>query len=79
LPWPVSPDNSAIKPGVGQINTIALVADGSTIYLLVNDGIIAVIHDTSYTQGYIGLVAFSEKGTTKTEVAYRNLKVWVDE
>ena len=67
--------SSAINTGPGQSNRIAVVANDSTITLYVNSQRIDSLTETSYSQGQIGLIA-SDTGSTVTEVAYSNVKVW---
>ncbi len=65
----------AITTGYNQLNTIAVVADGSTLDLYVNHTKIDSVSDkTSTGAGFIGLAAGAY--TVPTEVAYSNAKVW---
>ncbi len=71
----VNKSSPAITTGYKQLNTIAVVADGSTLDLYVNHQKIARVSDnTSTGAGYIGLAAGAYNGPT--EVAYSNAKVW---
>jgi hypothetical protein len=69
--------SSAIHQSLGQINVVAVVAQGSTITLYVNHQQITSVTDSTYSHGQIGLVAspFSNNGHA-TEVVYSNAKVW---
>ena len=67
--------SSAINTGPGQSNRIAVLANDSTISLYVNSQRIDSLTETSFSQGEIGVVA-SDTGSTVTEVAYSNVKVW---
>ena len=65
----------AITTGYNQLNTIAVVADGSTLDLYVNHMKISSVSDNTATgAGFIGLAAGAY--TASTEVAYSNAKVW---
>lgn len=69
--------NANIRPGLGQPNLIAVVANNDSITLYVNNQSIYATHDSIYTQGRIGLVAESDsQGTSPTEVVFSNAKVW---
>jgi hypothetical protein len=64
-----------IHTGLGQQNTIALVASGSTMTIYANEQQIAQAQDSSFTAGAIELTA--DPGFRHvTEVAYRNAKLW---
>ena len=72
--------SSVIHRGLGQINLIAVVAEGSTIRLYVNRQQIDSVTDSTYSHGSIGLVAETYISTTDfhpTEVVYSNAKLWV--
>ena len=67
----------AIHQGLGQTNSIAVVAQGSLITLYVNSQQIASVTDNNFSHGNIGLVAAANAtGGHPTEVAYSNAKVW---
>jgi serine/threonine protein kinase len=70
-----SSNSSAIKSGLGQQNKIAVVANGNTMILYVNEQQIAQIQDSNSTSGYVGLVADPRFGNT-TDVGFSNAKVW---
>ena len=67
-----SGSSSAIVTGLSQSNVIAVVANGSAFDLYINHHQVASVHDSSYSQGQFGVSAHS-----KTEVAYRNAKMWI--
>ena len=69
-----SGSNSAINSGLNQSNLLAVVANGGTIDLYVNDQHIDSISDSTYSQGEIGVAAFDY--TNPTEVVFSNAKVW---
>lgn len=66
--------SSAIYTGLNQSNLIAVVANGSTLDLYVNNQRIDSVSDSSYSQGEIGVAAIYITGPT--EVVYSNAKVW---
>lgn len=61
--------------GLGQTNTIGVVARGNQITIYINRQLIATVNDSTYTEGQIGVTASSYSGS-KTEVVYTNAKVW---
>ncbi len=67
----------AIKPGLNQVNLLAVVANGSTFTIYVNHHPITSFNDSTFRQGQIGVVA-SPLGTNghPTEVVFSNAKVW---
>ncbi|HEY4034112.1 MAG TPA: protein kinase [Ktedonobacteraceae bacterium] len=64
----------AIKEGVGQSNTIAVIANGSNIDLYINGQKVGSASDSAYSQGSIGLVASAYNNATT--VTYQNARVW---
>jgi hypothetical protein len=66
--------SNQIKQGIKQTNTIAVVAQGTSISLYVNNGKIDSVNDSSYSSGEIGFIAVDDRDVT--EVAYSNAKVW---
>lgn len=68
-----SASSSAIKLG-SQLNTIAVVANGSHFDLYVNEQKIVSISDGSYSQGTIGLVAADS--SQATTVTYQDVRIW---
>jgi len=66
--------SSAIYNGLNRSNLIAVVANGSTLDLYVNNQRIDSVSDSSYSQGEIGVAAIYMTGPT--EVVYSNAKVW---
>ena len=70
----VSSWSAAINAGLNQPNLLAVVASGRTIDLYVNHQKIDSVHDSSYSQGQIGVSAIDLK--SPTEVVFRDAKVW---
>ena len=66
--------STAIHKGLNQPNLIAIVANGSVLNLYVNQQLIDTIHDTTYSQGQIGVAAVDYIEPTK--VIFTNAKVW---
>lgn len=64
----------AIKQGVGQSNTIAVIANGSNFDLYINGQKVGNTNDSTYSQGSIGLVASAYNNATT--VTYQNARVW---
>ncbi len=71
-----SQSSSVINAGLNQSNLLAVVAQGSTLDLYVNQQKIDSISDSSYTHGKIGVVADGYPHNRPTEVVYSNARVW---
>ena len=69
-----SGSNAAINTGLNQSNIVAVVANGSTIDLYVNNQKIDSVNDSTYSQGQIGVSAVELNNPT--EVVFSNAKVW---
>jgi hypothetical protein len=66
--------NSAIKTGPNQRNIIAVVVNGTSIQMYVNNKLVDKITDGTFVRGQIGLLVNNFTGPT--EVIYNNAKVW---
>jgi hypothetical protein len=66
--------SAAIKTGLNQTNTIAVVAQGSTLSIYVNKQKIASANDSTFTHGQIGV--FADAINHPTDAAFNNAKVW---
>ncbi len=66
--------SSAIKTGIGQLNTIAVVAKGSTLYLYINKQYVGSASDSTYSSGMLGV--FASDASTNTDVSFSNAQVW---
>jgi len=64
----------AIATGVGQSNTLAVIANKSALYLFANSTYIATATDSTFTSGQIGVVALDF--TLPTNVEFSNAQVW---
>jgi len=71
---PIKSTSSAIKLGLNQSNTVAVVANGSQIDLYVNNQKINSATDTRYTQGNFFLIA--DNYGDQTEVSFNNMRLW---
>lgn len=68
--------SAAIKRGLNQTNTLALVANEATFDVYVNSDKIASIADTYYHKGPFGVVACDYNRASPTEVSYTDARVW---
>jgi len=66
--------NTAINNGLNQTIIIAVVANGSQIYLHVNLQLIDSVTDSTDSQGEVGVAAFDS--TNQTEAVFSNARVW---
>jgi eukaryotic-like serine/threonine-protein kinase len=66
--------SAAIKTGLNQQQVLAVVAQGSTLTLYINKQEIKSVTDTTFSQGQMGLAAYS--ASSLTEVVFSNAKVW---
>jgi hypothetical protein len=64
--------SSYIKAGPNQTNTIAVMADGATMYLFINDQYVTSIEDTTLNNGIFGVIADGQPA----DVAFSNAKIW---
>lgn len=62
------------KTGLNQTNTITLVAQGSNLYVYINNQFLDSVSDSTLTSGKIGV--FGENSTNPTDVAFTNAQVW---
>ncbi len=69
-----SGNSSAIKRGRGQLNVIAVVANGSNFDLYVNSQKVDSVSDSAYSQGNIGLIAHAYNSATT--IIYQDARVW---
>ncbi|MBV9688440.1 MAG: protein kinase [Ktedonobacteraceae bacterium] len=67
-------NSPAIKQGLGQMNLLAVVADGKALTLYANNQKIDQASDATYSIGYLGFVA--EDNQNATEVVYSKARVW---
>lgn len=65
--------NSAIKRGQHQTNLVAVVANGSSISIYVNNQFIDSVQDSTYTQGEIGLYGYGE---APPDIMGNDIRVW---
>jgi len=66
---------SIITAGLNLPNLVAVLANGSNLYLYVNQKFLAQVHDSAYQSGQIGV--FGGDFASKTaDVAFTSAKVW---
>ena len=65
---------ASIHTGLNQSNLIAIVAQGNTITLFVNNRSLAKVSGNTLSSGQIAL--FDEHVGSPTEVEYSNAKLW---
>lgn len=61
--------------GFGQTNTVTMIAQGRQMYFYTNQKFFSQISDSTYTTGFIGLLA--DDNTKASEVVYMNAKIWM--
>jgi serine/threonine protein kinase len=70
----ISGKTTAIKQGLNQPNTVAVLARGSTFYLYINGQYIIGKSDTTYQSGEIGV--YAESDASPVEDSFHNVQVW---
>lgn len=66
---------STFATGPGQTNTLTIIAQGDTFSFYANQKLVTQIHDSTYLNGYVGVMA--DDHTTAAEIVYTNMKLWV--
>ena len=66
--------SAAITPGLGQQNTVAVIAIQNTLDLYVNQQYVASVTDSSLSAGEIGVAAYDT--SVPTEIEFSNAQVW---
>jgi serine/threonine protein kinase len=66
--------SAAIKQGLNQTNTLAVIARGSTFYFYVNGQYVTNASDSTYRTGNIGVYVDSDTGMVSAY--FRNAQVW---
>jgi len=69
-----SGNDTSIHTGLGQQNSIAVVANGNTVTFYMNGHQLDSVNDSTYSQGQVGVLA--EDVGNPTEVDFRDAKVW---
>lgn len=64
-----------IRTGLNQVNTLAIVARGSSIYLYINQQYVTGASDSSYHAGQIGVFG-GNYNQAPTDVAFQHVQVW---
>jgi hypothetical protein len=67
--------SSMITTGLHQPNLVAVLANGSNLYLYLNQKFLVQIHDNTYQLGQIGVFG-GDFASTSADVAFANVKVW---
>jgi eukaryotic-like serine/threonine-protein kinase len=64
-----------IKSGLNQVNTLAVIARGSSIYLYINQQYITGVSDSTYQAGEIGVFGgnFTD---APADVVFSHVQVW---
>src|SRR6266699_1467419 len=65
----------AIKTGLNQSNLLTVIARGNNIYLYINKQYIAMVNDSTFSSGKIGLFAISGDNP-QADIAFNNAQVW---
>src|SRR5216683_1650980 len=65
----------AIKTGLNQSNLLTVIARGNNIYLYINKQYIAMVNDSTFSSGKIGLFAISGDNP-QADIAFSNAQVW---
>jgi len=66
--------SAAFKTGLGQSNSITVIAQGSNFYLYINGQYAVSANDMNFTSGEIGVAGGDD--TNPADVSFSNLKVW---
>ncbi len=64
----------AVNTGNGQSNQITVIAQGSELYMYVNQQFVARTSDGTYTSGRIGV--FTDSDASGAEILFSNAQVW---
>jgi hypothetical protein len=70
----ISQSSSAIHTGIGQSNTITIIARRNNFYLYINKTYVNSISDKTFSSGQIAVAA--DGRNIASEVAFSNLRVW---
>ncbi len=66
--------SAAITPGLGQQNTIGVIAVQNTLDLYVNQQYVASVTDSTLSSGEIGVASYDS--SVPTEIEFSNAQVW---
>src|SRR5579884_3635121 len=67
--------SSFIRTGLNQVNTLAVIARGNTIYLYINEQYITSANDSSYHAGQIGVFG-GNMNQAPADVVFSRVQVW---
>jgi hypothetical protein len=62
--------------GIGGINIVTIIAEGSNLYLYVNDKFLKKANDDLFNIGRIGLFAVNFSPSPDTTIMFYNVKIW---
>jgi hypothetical protein len=65
----------AVNTGNDQFNLVTVIAQGSEMYMYVNQQFVAKVSDSTYKSGRIGV--FTDSDASGAEILFRNAQVWV--
>ncbi|GAC1367982.1 MAG: hypothetical protein PVS3B1_35390 [Ktedonobacteraceae bacterium] len=65
--------NAVIKRGLNQSNLFAIVTNGSSISVFINNQFVDTVQDASFASGQIGTYAYGDNGL---DVVLQNSRVW---
>jgi hypothetical protein len=66
---------SSFASGFGQKNLLTVIAQGSVLDFYVNQQLLVTLQDSTYTSGYLGVLA--DDHDAPADVVYTNAKLWV--
>jgi hypothetical protein len=64
-----------VKTGFNQTNTIAVMADGATMYFFINEQYVTSVEDHTSSNGIFGVIASATTNQT-ADVAFSNAQIW---
>ncbi|GHO50217.1 hypothetical protein [Ktedonospora formicarum] len=69
---------SALKQGYGQVNTVGIVTQGSTISWYINSQRINSVSNSTFTSGGVGMIGglYSNSTNKNSDVTFGSLRVW---
>jgi hypothetical protein len=68
-------NSGTFASGLGQKNTLTVIAQGSLFLFYVNKQFIYKVQDTNYSSGYLGVMA--DDDTSPAETLYTNAQIWL--
>jgi hypothetical protein len=68
---------SGFQTGLQVTNTIAVVAQGSTISIYADGHLLRTMIDSAFTSGILGVQNTPNNGNTRSEVVYTDVQAWM--